>query len=76
MKSMKRDSVSVNVHIRRDTPSPCTQLYSFWMTPPPPPPPIPLTYLINGSFLKQKTYKDSPTKQKANFFAKKNSIVG
>ena len=36
---MKRDSVSAYVHIRRDTPSPCTQLYALW---------------INGHFLNQK----------------------
>ena len=33
---MKRDSVSVYKHIRRDTSSPYTQVQAFWMTPPSP----------------------------------------
>ena len=28
---MKRDHVSAYIHMKRDGPSPCTQLYSFWM---------------------------------------------
>ena len=31
-KNMKRDSVCAFVHMRRDNPSHCTQLYAFWMT--------------------------------------------
>ena len=33
---MKRDSVSKYVYMRREIPSPCTQLHSFWMTARPP----------------------------------------
>ena len=29
----KRDSVSENLNMSRDTPSPCTHMYAFWMTP-------------------------------------------
>ena len=54
-KNMKRDSVSAHVHMRRDTHSPYVLLYAFWMIPPF------LyelrTYLIDGSFLNQKTCK-------------------
>ena len=52
---MKRDSVSAYVYIKRDTPFPCTQLYAFWIIP------IPQqlrTYLTDGPFPNQKTYKD------------------
>ena len=44
------------VHMKRDTSFPCTQLCIFWMTPP-----FSRqlrTYLIDGPFLNQKTYKD------------------
>ena len=60
-KNMKRDSISAYIHMRRDTPSPYTQLNAFWMTPPPPPrPPVQHqlhTHLIDDPFLNQKTYK-------------------
>ena len=43
-KNMKRDSVSAYVHMRRDTSSSYTQLYTFWMKPPIPPP---FAYALN-----------------------------
>ena len=47
--NMKRDSVSAYVHIKRDTLSPCTQLCTYQQL---------CTYLIDGPFLNQKTYKN------------------
>ena len=57
---MKRYSVNAYVQMMRDTLSPCTYLYTFWMTPPPS---IPLvTYILNGwLFLNQKTNNDIRT---------------
>ena len=50
---MKRDSVSAYIHMRRDTFSPCTQLYAFWMTHPSHH--QLRTYLIDGSSYNEKT---------------------
>ena len=44
-KNMKRNSVSAYVHMRRDTPSPCTHLYAFWITNRPLPP-LPSTHQL------------------------------
>ena len=55
-KNMKKFSVSEHVHMRRDTSSPCTQLYAFWMTPSPSLFSRQLcVYVIDGLFLNQKT---------------------
>ena len=43
--------------MRRDTPSPSTQLYTFWMTPSPH---QLRTYVIDGSNLNQNTYDNIP----------------
>ena len=56
-KNIKRDSVSAYVYIRRDTP--CTQLYATVSILDESPSLQQLhTYLIDGPFLNQKTYKD------------------
>ena len=31
-KNIKRDSASTHVHMRRDMPSSCAQMYAFWMS--------------------------------------------
>ena len=46
-KNMKRDSASAFVHMRRDIPFPCTQLYAFWMTSQSPTPHPPVAYVLN-----------------------------
>ena len=55
VKNMKKDRVSAYVHKMRNTPSTCTQLYAFWMTPFIFPR---VAYLIDGPFLNQKHKKD------------------
>ena len=47
---MKRDSVSVYLHMRHDSPSPYMQIYTFWMTPPIP---QPVAYALNQRPLSQ-----------------------
>ena len=53
---MKRDSVSVYVHMRRDTPSPLPMYADAGATLPSPH--KLRTYLLDGLFLNQKAYKN------------------
>ena len=72
MKSENMKSVSAYVHTRHDIPSLCTQLNAFWLTP------IPerlRTYLIDGPFLNQKTYKDIRISYSLKYNYSKNKFL-